>query len=147
MWTDPKHFAKWLPPTGMTMEFIEVDIRPGGRGFYKMTGNGMTMWGKVNYLKIEKPQLVVYTQEFSDEKGNMSRHPKLPTWPERMLSTVTLTAEGPDQTRVSVTWEPAATATAGELAVFVSIKAGMTQGWTGSFDKLEELLAAEGGGA
>jgi len=144
MWTKPEHFSKWLPPVGMTMEFIEADIREGGRGFYKMTGNGMTMWGKVHYLKIEKPQLIVYTQEFSDEHGNMSRHPKLPTWPERMLTTVTLTPEGTgggEQTRVNVKWEPQGAVTAEELAVFVSIKAGMTQGWTGSFDKLEALVA------
>jgi hypothetical protein len=26
----PEHFARWLPPTGMTMPFIEADIRVGG---------------------------------------------------------------------------------------------------------------------
>src|SRR6185437_5434073 len=40
MWTDPKHFAQWLPPTGMQMEFIHCDIKRGGSGSYVMTGNG-----------------------------------------------------------------------------------------------------------
>src|SRR6185369_7793798 len=28
MWTDPKHIAKWLPPTGFDMQFIRCDIKP-----------------------------------------------------------------------------------------------------------------------
>ena len=31
MWSDPAHLAKWLPPTGFTMEFRSAEIRPGGR--------------------------------------------------------------------------------------------------------------------
>jgi hypothetical protein len=58
-----------------------------------------------------------------------------------MLTTVTLTAESPDQTRVSITWEPYGPTTREELETFINAKAGMTQGWTGSFDKLEEYLA------
>jgi uncharacterized protein YndB with AHSA1/START domain len=58
-----------------------------------------------------------------------------------MLTTVTLAAEGPDQTRVTVTWEPFGAATREEIETFVKERGGMTQGWTGSFDKLEALLA------
>lgn len=142
MWTDPKHFSKWLPPTGFEMEFIRSDIRPGGSTFYFMTNNqGMKMYGRAEYQKIEKPGCLVYTQQFCDEKENISRHPMAPTWPATMLTTVTLAAEGPDQTRVSITWEPYGPTTREELETFINAKAGMTQGWTGSFDKLEEHLA------
>lgn len=140
MWTDPKHFAQWLPPTGMTMEFIRCEIKPGGSGFYAMSGNGMKMYGKVNYLEIQKPDRIVYTQQFSDENGNLARHPMAPTWPATMLTTVKLSAEGPDQTRVTVTWEPYGDATPEEIATFVKSRAGMTMGWTGSFDKLDDYL-------
>ena len=34
MWTNPKHFSKWLAPTGFEMEFIRADIRAGGNSFY-----------------------------------------------------------------------------------------------------------------
>ncbi len=61
MWTDPRHFQKWLPPTGMTMEFLRADIRPGGEGFYVMTGNGMKMWGKVKYIEMTRPGHLLYT--------------------------------------------------------------------------------------
>jgi len=64
-----------------------------------------------------------------------------PTWPETMLTVVEFTAEGPEQTRATVTWKPYGAVTAEELAAFIDARAGMTLGWTGSFDKLEELLA------
>ena len=142
MWTDPKHFSQWLPPTGATMQFIRADIRTGGEAFYVMTTKeGMKMYGRVCYLKIEKPDTLLYTQQFCDEKGGISRHPMAPTWPETMLTSVKLSEEAPDRTRVTVTWEPYGNATPEEIATFAAAKAGMTQGWTGSFDKLEQILA------
>ncbi len=142
LWTVPAHFSKWLPPTGMTMEFIQADIREGGTSFYAMSGNGIHMYGKVHYLKIQRPDRIEYVQEFSDKDGNLSRHPKAPTWPERMHTTVLLEAEGPDVTRVTVRWEPHGEFSAEELKTFVQARAGMTMGWTGSFDKLEALLGS-----
>jgi uncharacterized protein YndB with AHSA1/START domain len=144
MWTNPEHFSRWLPPTGSTMEFIKCDIRPGGGTFYLMSGNGgMKMYGRAQYLAIDKPDRLVYTQQFSDANENVTRHPMVPTWPETMLTTVKLTEEGPDRTRVTVTWEPHGAVTREELETFVNAKAGMTQGWTGSFDKLEAYLPAQ----
>ena len=123
------------------MEFIKADIRPGGRTFYLMTwGNEMKMHGRAEYQKIQKPDLIQYTQQFCDENEKITRHPMVPTWPETMLTTVQLTSEGPDRTRVTVTWEAHGNATREELETFVKMKGGMTQGWTGSFDKLEEYL-------
>lgn len=142
MWTDPKHFSKWLAPTGFTMEFIRAEIRPGGSTFYVMSnGSNMTMYGRAKYLEVSSPDRLVYTQQFCDKDENISRHPMAPTWPETMLTTVTLTAEGPDRTRVTVTWEPHGATTREELETFIKAKGGMTLGWTGSFDKLEEYTA------
>jgi uncharacterized protein YndB with AHSA1/START domain len=142
VWSDPKHFSKWLPPTGFDMEFIKAEIKPGGRTFYLMTNHrDVKMYGRAEYLKIEKPDCLVYTQQFCDEMENISRHPYAPTWPETMLTTVQLAAEGPGQTRVTVTWEPYGEVSPEELETFVKQKGGMTQGWTGSFDKLEAYLA------
>lgn len=140
LWTDPAHFSQWLPPTGFTMEFSRVDIRTGGEGYYAMTnGTDTTMYGRVKYLELRRPDRLVYTQQFLDENENISRHPMLPTWPDTMLSTVTLTEEGPEQTRVTVKWQPYGDVKPAELAVFRDMRASMTQGWTGSFDKLEAL--------
>jgi uncharacterized protein YndB with AHSA1/START domain len=144
MWTDPKHFSQWLAPTGFEMQFIRADIRTGGSTFWFMAAPGMKMYGKAEYLKIEKPGTIIYTQQFSDENEGVTRHPKAPTWPATMLTTVQLTSEGPDQTRVTVTWEPYGTVTPEEIATFVQQKGGMTMGWTGSFDKLDSYLEKAG---
>ena len=82
----------------------------------------------------------MYTQQFCDENEKVARHPGAPTWPETMRTTVALTPEGPDQTRVTVSWECTGPVTPEELATFVKEKGGMTQGWTGSFDKLDDLI-------
>ena len=143
MWTDPKHFSQWLAPTGFEMEFVRCDIKPGGSSFYFMTGpGGMKMYGRAEYLAIEKPGRIVYTQQFCDEHEKLARHAMSPTWPATMLTTVTLAAEGPDHTRVTVTWEPHGATTREELETFIKAKGGMTQGWTGSFDKLEAYVAS-----
>jgi uncharacterized protein YndB with AHSA1/START domain len=99
------------------------------------------MYGRANYLEFERPRQVKYTQQFCDENEKISRHPFAPTWPETMLTTVTLSEEGPDQTRVTITWEPYGSVTHEELETFIKARGGMTQGWTGSFDKLEAYLA------
>jgi uncharacterized protein YndB with AHSA1/START domain len=143
MWTKPEHFAKWLPPTGFTMEFRRIDIRDGGDGFYAMTNGQFTMYGRVEYLQVQRPNRLRYTQCFTDEHENIARHPGAPTWPEKMLTTVLLTPEGPAQTRVTVRWEVYGAATDAEVAAFVAEKRGMTMGWTGSFDKLDAVLLGD----
>lgn len=141
MWTNPKHFSKWLAPTGFNMTFIRADIKPGGSSFYYMDNDaGMKMYGRAEYLEVRSPDRLVYTQQFCDENEKLSRHPMAPTWPATMLTTVTLAEEGPDQTRVTVQWETYGPTTAEELETFIKAKAGMAMGWGGSFDKLEEYV-------
>ena len=141
-WSQPERFAQWLGPKGMSMEFIRADVKPGGSSFYKMTnGSDLTMYGKIQYKEVTRPSKIVYTQQFSDEKESVSRHPFAPVWPETMLTTVLFNEEGPKETRVTVIWEIVGDATAAEVAAFVKERGGMTQGWTGSFDKLDELFA------
>ena len=98
------------------------------------------MYGKIHYKEITKPSKLVYTQFFCDENENITRHPMAPTWPQAMLTTILFDAEGDDQTRVSIRWEIDGNATTAERETFHKAKAGMTQGWTGSFDKLEDYL-------
>lgn len=144
MWANPEHFSRWLAPTGFEMQFVRSDIKPGGSTFYFMSNAaGLKMYGRAEYLEIKRPDRLVYTQQFCDEHEKLSRHPLAPTWPATMLTVVQLTAEGPDRTRVTVTWEPHGPTTPEELETFIKSRAGMTQGWTGSFDKLDDYLASQ----
>ena len=106
-----------------------------------MSGEGYQLFGRAEYLEIQNPNRIVYTQQFCDENEKISRHPMAPTWPETMLTVVTFAEEDENQTRVTITWEPYGSATAEEISTFANARAGMTQGWTGSFDKLEDYLA------
>ncbi len=60
---------------------------------------------------------------------------------DRMLTTVTFSEEGPDETRVTVRWEIDENATEVEHKTFHDAKAGMMSGWTEVFDKLETELS------
>jgi uncharacterized protein YndB with AHSA1/START domain len=142
MFTDPKHFSQWLPPTGFTMNYLKADIKTGGTSFYSMSGaDGMKMYGKAKYQEITKPNRIIYTQCFCDENENITRHPMAPTWPETMLTTISLESESENKTRVTIKWEVAGNATAAERETFTKSKGGMNQGWGGSFEKLEQYLA------
>jgi uncharacterized protein YndB with AHSA1/START domain len=145
MWTTPEHFAQWLPPTGFTMRFERADIRTGGDAFYAMTNGQFTMYGRVEYVEIRRPDRLEYRQCFTDAQGALSRHPGAPVWPEYMRTVVSLTDEGDGNTRVKVRWAPDGNATREEIAAFVEGRSGMTLGWTGSFDKLDAALGAAGG--
>lgn len=57
-----------------------------------------------------------------------------------MRTVVTFAEEGPERTRVAVTWTVEGKVTKEERDTFIQGRAGMTQGWTGSFDKLEAYL-------
>lgn len=141
MWTQAELLSKWLPPVGMNMKFIKADIREGGECFYSMSdGKDFTMYGKIQYLEVTKHHRIVYTQIFTDESGKMIRAPFSSTWPEIMTTTVTLCEEGINQTRVTVKTEVTSDLASEELETFIKEKSGMTQGWTGSFDKLESCL-------
>lgn len=142
MFSNPKHLSQWLAPTGFTKKFFKSDIKPGGSSFYYMSnGSGADLYGRAEYLEMNKPNLLVYTQQFCDKNEKVIRHPMAPTWPETMLTTITLHEEDDGKTLVTIKWEVYGDATREEIATFKKERGGMTQGWTGSFDKLEDYLA------
>ncbi|WP_413558972.1 SRPBCC domain-containing protein [Bdellovibrio sp. HCB209] len=143
MWTKPEHFKQWMGPTGSTMDIVKADIKVGSSLMYSMGHpQGMMLHGRINYQEISAPNRLVYTQQFTDDKFNPTRAPFDGNWPMTMLTTVELAEEDSGETRITLTWEVDGDYTAEELATFVKEKGGMTQGWTGSFDKLEEYIAS-----
>lgn len=141
MWANPKEFGQWLAPKGFSMKVLKGQAKVGDGIFYSMGNDSMEMYGHIKYLEMVKPHLLSYQQQFADKEGNVSRHPGAPTWPETMQTKVTFNEEEDGQTRVTVEWEPIGNVTAEELQAFIKERGGMTQGWTGSFDKLEDYLA------
>jgi uncharacterized protein YndB with AHSA1/START domain len=140
LWTNPVAIGKWLSPTGTEMKYFRSDIKPGGSAFYTMYGQEMKLYGKCQYLEIVRPTTIKYLQQFCDENEKTIRHPMAPTWPETMLTVITIATESLSQTRVTIEWEPTGDFTKDELETFVIARPGMTMGWTGSFDKLEKYI-------
>jgi uncharacterized protein YndB with AHSA1/START domain len=141
MWTTPEHVAAWLPPAGFTMAFQRADIRTGGDAAFSMSNGNFTMYARHEYVQVRRPDRLEYLQTFTDEHGNVSRQPGAPTWPETTLVTVVFAEEGSSETRVTVRFDVHGAVTPEEVVTFVGERAGMTLGWSGSFDALEALLA------
>ncbi len=141
MWVDPEHLAKWLPPPGTTMHFLRSQIAAGQSTLFVIAGQHGTMHVRAEYLAIDPPRRIEYTQQFVNEHEQLAPAPGAETWPATLLTTVLFAEEAPDRTRVTVTSEPYGEATSAEVEAFVRERAGMTLGWTSSFDALEALLA------
>lgn len=142
MWTKPQHLAQWLAPAGAAIDFLRADISTGGSTFFRMASPAFTLHGCFQYQEVRRPERIVYFQQFCDDNENAIRHPMAPDWPVSFRTSIAFNAEGPDCTRVTVTSEAAGAATADERAAFAAGRSGMTQGWTASFDKLDQVLAA-----
>lgn len=139
-WTDPDQLVAWSGPVGAQMEYINVDIKAGGKAFYQMPFGESVIYGNVEYLEVKRPDRLVYIQQFANEDGSPGRHPLAPEWPQSMLTTVTFTKEPHGGTRVTLQWEVTGVWTQVEMDTFINGKKSMSQGWGGSFDKLEEFF-------
>jgi len=84
----------------------------------------------------------VFITSFSDPDGGLSRHPGHLHWPLQLLSTVTFREAG-NRTTVTVQWEPYE-ATELERKTFQDGMASMQQGWTGTFEQLDNYLKETG---
>jgi uncharacterized protein YndB with AHSA1/START domain len=138
--TEAEHMKEWWGPAGSTVISSKMDFRVGGTYLGAMRdGSGRVMWGKFVYREITPPQRLSWVHSFSDENGGQTRHPLSATWPLELLTTVTLDEQPGGKTKVTLRWSPL-NATPEEQQTFDAAHGGMTQGWTGSFDRLNAYL-------
>ncbi len=137
--TEADRLMHWWGPKGFKMIHARVDLRPGGTFHYGMLApDGSEMWGKWTFREIVAPERLVLISGFSDKDGGLTRHPMAPTWPQQMLGTTTLTAQGNKTllTNTAVAYE----ASAEEIAIFNAGFESMKQGFGGTWDQLEAYL-------
>jgi len=139
-WTEPERMMRWWGPRGFTSPVCEVDFRVGGKIFAAMQSpdfnEGRPIWSTGVYKEIVPLQRLVTTDSFADENGNVvpaSEYGMTNDFPMEMLVTVTFEAAGPGRTRLTLRHQ----------GMPASEQAGAQQGWSESFDKLAEMLAAE----
>lgn len=135
-WTDPERMKLWWGPKEFTSPACTMDLRVGGRYHFCMRSpQGQDFWTTGVYREIVPPSRLVYTDNFSDDKGNVvpASHYGVPgDWPPETVVTVTF-EEFDGKTKMTLRH-------VGIPSGFMSEMAGA--GWNGSFDKLAESLKA-----
>ncbi len=133
-WTDPEQVKRWWGPQGYTSPVDQIDLRVGGKYLFSMRSpEGRDYWSAGVYTEIIPMALLVYTDHFADEHGNV-----VPA------SYYGLDENFPLETLVSVRFEDLDGKTRMTLTG-TGVPAGKMyedtrEGWNQSFDKLEEIL-------
>ena len=133
-WTDPDEFKCWWGPREFTAPYARVDFRIGGKYLASMRGpDGKEYWSTGTYKEIIEPNRIVYTDSFSDEHGNI-----VPA------SYYGMTSDMPIEMEVEVTFEDIGGKTR-MILEHCGLPEGeeldnAREGWSQSFDKLEECL-------
>ena len=126
-WVDPAHIARWIGPRSIKAEVDKMDARPGGAYRIVMhgpTGEAYTVRGI--YRELAPPERLVFSWGWEDETSR-PRH--------ETVVTISFRAVG-DKTEMTLRHE-----------WFESKEArnNHDHGWSGSFDKLAEVLAGAPG--
>ncbi len=137
MFKEPEHLKHWWGPVGWELPYCEIDFRPGGTWHYCMKcvdrnqGDyyGMESCGKAIYKDIIEPEMIAYTDYFSDVDGNIDE--ELPA-SEVVVEFIDLGDETKLVNRVEY-------ASAEGLNTVMDM--GMLEGIAQTWDRLEERLA------
>lgn len=137
--TEAEHLRHWWGPVGFTLDVLKLDVRPGGMFHYAMrAGNGSAMFGRFDYIEIQAPEKIVFTNSFSDANANHVRAPFSGEWPLKILNTWTF-EEKNNKTTLLLRGKPFE-ATDAEIRRFVQEFPGMNKGFGGTFDQLDKYL-------
>jgi uncharacterized protein YndB with AHSA1/START domain len=124
-WSDPAQFAEWFGPPGMKITHCRLDLRVGG--VWELTGEGLGTTRAISgkYLAIDPPRLLSFTWAWH-ESGSLDT-------PREHETTVTLEFRSMGKRTELTLTQSRFRDTAGT--------ANHRWGWTGSFEKLDALLA------
>lgn len=141
-WSDAGQLAQWWGPKGCTIRVIKLDFRPGGIFHYSMQFQpGHEMFGRFIYREIAAPERIVFINSFSDIEGGITRAPfpqLKDSWPLEVHNTMTL-IEDNGHTHLTLRGRPI-NASEAEAKTFIGMFDSMKQGFSGTFDKLDDYL-------
>jgi uncharacterized protein YndB with AHSA1/START domain len=133
-WTEPEFVMQWWGPKDYTSPSCTIDLRVGGKYLYCMRSpEGRDFWSTGYYREIKKPERIVCTDSFADEKGNVvpaTYYGMSQDFPKELLVTVTFEVQ-PGMTRLTLRH---AGIPAGEMHDLTRA------GWNESMDKLAGVL-------
>ena len=132
-------FADWWGPAGLPVTIKHFDFRKDGKLHYKSEGGGHSMWGLFTYGNIVSPELIEFTNSFSDENGNICKAPFPMEFPLEIFNQITL-RENNGITTLTLEGHPL-NATPEQEATFYTIIDSLSGGFAGTFNQLDEHLA------
>jgi uncharacterized protein YndB with AHSA1/START domain len=130
-WTEPQFFKKWWGPKEFTCPYCSIHLHEGGTYLNAMRGpGGKDIWGTGTYKEIIPQQKIVYTDSFSDNRGNIvpATYYNMPPMPLELLVSVSFKEED-GETIMLLKHE----GIPGEM------QEDCEKGWQSSFDKLEAI--------
>jgi uncharacterized protein YndB with AHSA1/START domain len=134
-WTEPESVVQWWGPKNFTSPSARIDLRVGGTYLYCMRSpEGRDFWSTGVFREIKRPERIVATDSFADEKGNVvpaTYYGFGTDFPRELLLTVTFEIQG---TRTRLTLRHAGFP-AGD------IRDQTRAGWNESLDKYAGVLA------
>lgn len=130
VWADPRQLERWWGPPTYPATFELLEVEPGGRAAYFMTGpEGDRHHGWFRFTAVDGPRSLAFDDGFADADGTPSD--ELPT----TSAVVTLEAAGPG-TRMTT------------VSTFTSLEAmeklsamGMEEGMRLAMGQIDALLA------
>jgi len=136
-WTEPEEVKRWWGPKGFTCPVWESDLRVGGLALSCMRSpEGQEFWSRGEYVELERPRRIVCTDSFSDAQGNVVS-----------AEEYGMSADWPLEAQIAVTFEERDGRTFMRLEHTPLVPGPdrdmCREGWSESFDKLEEYLAHE----
>jgi uncharacterized protein YndB with AHSA1/START domain len=123
-WTEPEQIVKWFGPEGCRVIGAEIDVRVGGTYRIRVASDKygeMAVGGQ--YREVTPPAKLAYTWQWEDDPDYADRE---------TLVTVEFIAAG-GSTEIRLTHENLPSAESSK---------NHEHGWSGCFDKLDQLLAA-----
>jgi len=127
-WTEPSQLKLWSCPEGATVDDASVDLSVGGAYRIRMKGEE-GFWTAVGvYREIDPPKRLVYTWDWEEKAVKMSKHDRLGSADETVVTVDFSARDGGTEVVVTHTLFPSLEAKDGHLA-----------GWVGCLDKLERL--------
>jgi uncharacterized protein YndB with AHSA1/START domain len=124
LWTDARHTRNWWGPSDYPATFLEMDVRPGGkwRGCLRSTESGKELWQGGVFREVVPPERIAFTFAWEEEG-------------ERGLETLVTVSFAEEGGKTEMTFHQTPFQSVAE-------RDGHRGGWTSSFDRLAQYLAA-----
>ena len=129
---------EWWGPVQTKNSVISLDFRSGGIFHFKMESTEATNYGRFVFGNIQPYDLLEFTNSFADEHANVVPAPFGIPLPDRIFYRIIFT-ESNGKTTITMTGQPVE-ATQEQIEGFISINAGMQEGFGASFQQLADYL-------